>query len=216
MSAVPYRSIDAETETRVLVLAPPVNGNNDDPLIGSLIHVRLETPPVYEALSYVWKNSIIGSLNNIDPDSQAFASVSNDLECGVSAVKGGTKATLKEISQDPLRQWSLWQAGFTRPHGKIRVDGVDVEIGGELHSALKGLRRFWTSTRSQKDRNGYTIWIDALCINQNDIEERNKQVSKMGHVYQRAQAVRIWLGDVVSQTDKEAFNTVETKIGFRF
>jgi hypothetical protein len=40
-----------------------------------------------------------------------------------------------------------------------------------------------------------TVWIDALCINQNDLEERAQQVSFMKDIYARAKHVVVWLGD---------------------
>lgn len=39
-----------------------------------------------------------------------------------------------------------------------------------------------------------TIWIDAICINQNDWTEKGHQVSFMGDVYEKAAHVVIWLG----------------------
>ncbi|KAL9012726.1 MAG: hypothetical protein Q9173_002516 [Seirophora scorigena] len=39
------------------------------------------------------------------------------------------------------------------------------------------------------------IWIDAICINQMDIEERNAQVAIMGDIYANAEKVTVWLGD---------------------
>lgn len=41
------------------------------------------------------------------------------------------------------------------------------------------------------------IWIDALCINQTDIEERNHQVQQMTLLYQNASEVVIWLEKAV-------------------
>jgi hypothetical protein len=38
------------------------------------------------------------------------------------------------------------------------------------------------------------LWIDALCINQADFEERNSQVLLMGNIYSSAFEVLIWLG----------------------
>ncbi|KAI0889556.1 heterokaryon incompatibility protein-domain-containing protein [Annulohypoxylon maeteangense] len=38
------------------------------------------------------------------------------------------------------------------------------------------------------------LWIDALCINQQDNRERNQQVQLMGNIYKRAQMVWAWLG----------------------
>ncbi|GAP92621.2 putative HET domain-containing protein [Rosellinia necatrix] len=39
-----------------------------------------------------------------------------------------------------------------------------------------------------------TIWVDAVCINQADIDERNSQVALMALIYSRAAAVVTWLG----------------------
>ncbi|KAM6536286.1 hypothetical protein FALCPG4_002295 [Fusarium falciforme] len=38
------------------------------------------------------------------------------------------------------------------------------------------------------------FWADAICINQNDIEERNRQVQLMGSIYGSAPTVLAWLG----------------------
>jgi hypothetical protein len=39
------------------------------------------------------------------------------------------------------------------------------------------------------------IWIDALCINQSSIAERNHQVALMADIYRTARRVIIWLGE---------------------
>jgi hypothetical protein len=41
---------------------------------------------------------------------------------------------------------------------------------------------------------GHLLWIDALCINQDDVNERTQQVRMMGDVYSSAEQVIIWLG----------------------
>ncbi|KAK5120890.1 hypothetical protein LTR85_005957 [Meristemomyces frigidus] len=38
------------------------------------------------------------------------------------------------------------------------------------------------------------IWIDAVCINQDDLLEKGVQVQAMGRVYERAVSCRVWLG----------------------
>lgn len=45
-----------------------------------------------------------------------------------------------------------------------------------------------------------TLWVDALCINQNDREEKKKQVARMTHVYSHADNVLVWLGDGNTRT----------------
>ncbi|KAK1749614.1 heterokaryon incompatibility protein-domain-containing protein [Echria macrotheca] len=39
------------------------------------------------------------------------------------------------------------------------------------------------------------LWIDAVCINQDDVEEKNTQVQMMGEIYRAAERVIIWLDD---------------------
>jgi hypothetical protein len=39
-----------------------------------------------------------------------------------------------------------------------------------------------------------TLWIDAICINQDSEEERSQQVQLIGDIYKTAQQVLIWLG----------------------
>lgn len=41
------------------------------------------------------------------------------------------------------------------------------------------------------------LWIDAVCIRQDDLKERAQQVSMMTTVYERAQTVHVWLGEHV-------------------
>lgn len=41
-----------------------------------------------------------------------------------------------------------------------------------------------------------TIWIDAICINQTDLQERSEQVAIMGEIYASARSVNVWLGEV--------------------
>jgi hypothetical protein len=38
------------------------------------------------------------------------------------------------------------------------------------------------------------LWVDAICINQRDIEERSAQVRMMGDIYRNATVVISWLG----------------------
>jgi hypothetical protein len=42
---------------------------------------------------------------------------------------------------------------------------------------------------------GSWIWIDAICIDQNDLEERSAQVQIMWVIYSQAKTVRVWLGE---------------------
>lgn len=43
------------------------------------------------------------------------------------------------------------------------------------------------------------VWIDALCINQDDIVERSHQVSMMGNIYSKSDLCIGWLGDFTAK-----------------
>jgi hypothetical protein len=66
----------------------------------------------------------------------------------------------------------------------IQIHGSYVEVGRNLFSALSALRHP-TKTR--------TLWIDALCINQKDLEERAAQVQQMTRIYTLARKTIVWI-----------------------
>ncbi|KAF7877239.1 hypothetical protein EAF04_000924 [Stromatinia cepivora] len=45
----------------------------------------------------------------------------------------------------------------------------------------------------QQSPEGLVLWVDAICINQDDIAERNRQLTIMPYIYERAKLVVIWL-----------------------
>ena len=45
------------------------------------------------------------------------------------------------------------------------------------------------------------LWIDAICIDQSNIEERSWQASQMGAIFRRVESVYISLGDSDVESD---------------
>jgi hypothetical protein len=78
---------------------------------------------------------------------------------------------------------------------QIMLDGMPIEIRQNLFAALWHLRSEFETK---------VLWIDALCINQEDVVERGAQVSMMGEIYSHAIQVRVWLGQG-SEDTQEAF-----------
>jgi hypothetical protein len=77
--------------------------------------------------------------------------------------------------------WGIWTAGLP-----IEVDGNDHLPRSSLRIALQHMRH---KTESR------VLWIDALCIDQQNTNERNHQFSQMGRIYSMASRVVSWLGD---------------------
>ncbi|KAK4108984.1 HET-domain-containing protein, partial [Canariomyces notabilis] len=71
----------------------------------------------------------------------------------------------------------------------ILVNGRFLAIRRNLHNALYHLRHPRESGRRR------TLWVDALCINQSDMHERNHQISLMRNIFSNARQVIAWLGE---------------------
>ena len=52
----------------------------------------------------------------------------------------------------------------------------------------------------------FKVWIDAICINQNDTAERGLQIGKMRELYTDAWSVVIWLGDESEDSEKAIYH----------
>jgi hypothetical protein len=66
-------------------------------------------------------------------------------------------------------------------------------------------KNLWEALRHLRATERRTLWIDAVCINQQNVPERNAQVKMMRQIYERAQKVVIWLG-IQSDESSLAFN----------
>ncbi|KAK3496042.1 heterokaryon incompatibility protein-domain-containing protein [Neurospora crassa] len=79
-----------------------------------------------------------------------------------------------------------------KPLPTILLDGISMTVTPNLHSALC----FLLSQQQQPVDNGFktSFWIDALCINQADNDEKAFQVPLMSKIYTSAMRVFVWLG----------------------
>ncbi|OCK82928.1 HET-domain-containing protein [Lepidopterella palustris CBS 459.81] len=68
---------------------------------------------------------------------------------------------------------------------QILIDGAEIQVTESLHVALQHL---------QKEHEPRTLWVDALCINQSDTDEKRDQVLQMKSIYEKAKCVLVWLG----------------------
>ena len=80
----------------------------------------------------------------------------------------------------------------------IFLCGRTVRITKNLELALRYLRRVDSSR---------ILWIDALCIDQTNITEKNQQVPEMWRIFSRAEKVIAWLGESDEHSDA-AFDSV--------
>lgn len=69
-----------------------------------------------------------------------------------------------------------------------------LDVTNNLHSAFFRLRRKNSSR---------LLWVDAICVNQDDLAERGQQVQLMQRIYQQAKQVVVWLGEISDDSDLE-------------
>ncbi|KAH7083785.1 heterokaryon incompatibility protein-domain-containing protein [Paraphoma chrysanthemicola] len=82
------------------------------------------------------------------------------------------------------------------PTGKI-------PIAANLSQALLHIR---SSDRTR------VLWVDAVCIDQNNVQERSHQVSIMGSIYSHARQVLVWLGPDPRNVGTSTFDALKTLV----
>lgn len=88
--------------------------------------------------------------------------------------------------------------GDPKPAAHIRVDDQDLSVASNL---LRFLVCHITEAHVRPDM--YTfLWIDAVCIDQKNLEEKSAQVRIMWSIYERAKQVTAWLGDVAPPVER--------------
>ncbi|KAI1283441.1 heterokaryon incompatibility protein-domain-containing protein [Xylaria sp. FL0933] len=74
--------------------------------------------------------------------------------------------------------------GEMKEQAIIEIDGRPIRVSRKIFEMLRVLRQTW------KPR---LLWIDNICINQVDTNEKSHQITLMRHIYYRANSVIIWL-----------------------
>lgn len=105
--------------------------------------------------------------------------------------------------------------GPPTPSSHLFLNEHRMSITPNLDCALRHLRKV--------DSNR-VLWVDALCINQEDMDEKVSQIKMMQGIYMLASGVLVWLGPGTPETesamkaiekfDKQAWQTYEFQVNF--
>ncbi|KAH7398723.1 heterokaryon incompatibility protein-domain-containing protein, partial [Phaeosphaeria sp. MPI-PUGE-AT-0046c] len=94
-----------------------------------------------------------------------------------------------------------WQYNPPQPQMQIYCNDLPMRIGYNLWTFLRQCRK--------TDGTGHHLWVDAICIDQQNISERNHQVAQMRDIYSKAARAIVWLGpDIGTDEATEAFDLV--------
>lgn len=100
----------------------------------------------------------------------------DDIVCEVKQVSFDDSPTYEALSY-------TW--GERTDPDEITLDRTPFKVTQNLALALRHLRH--------KDGDRH-LWVDAICIDQDDTAERNNQVQQMAKIYKEAKHVHVWLG----------------------
>ncbi|OBR05707.1 heterokaryon incompatibility protein [Colletotrichum higginsianum IMI 349063] len=110
----------------------------------------------------------------------------------ILALQGGsgTDPIHVRLQEADIDKWPTFAAlsyvwGDPSQREYIYISGQEVSVTKSLFDALRHFRL--------PDQE-LLIWADALCINQDDLEERAEQVQLMREIYSRSTSVMVWLG----------------------
>lgn len=202
-----YEALPTATSIRLL----DVLDSQSDNISCRMRIVDLEDEPEFTALSYTWGNPAtvydepMPDISHLefpeDADQFPFMHTTGPL-----GPNGETMASVDVVKRDYLSIYPripyekvAWKSGTTR---QITVNDCAVEVEGNLFEYLKRVISM-RSRFSEKEGDGFDqlydsprlpMWIDALCINQTDLDERAAQVQLMGRIYKSASIILAWIG----------------------
>jgi len=117
--------------------------------------------------------------------------------------------TISECDEDLTLHYTALSYVWGSEEGKrmIFVDGVEFHVTVNLLRALRSL------CHESKE---LPFWVDAVCIDQNNLEERGQQVGIMGAIYASAWKTIIYLGESDSESSRaiRALNNLNTAAEF--
>ncbi|KAL7902398.1 heterokaryon incompatibility protein domain-containing protein [Trichoderma sp. SZMC 28014] len=108
----------------------------------------------------------------------------DDIDCTVEAVPFDGQPAYEALSY-------VWGDPKVRKH--IYLNKCDFDVTENLWLAMRRLRHPSTPR---------VIWIDAICINQTDDDEKSQQVAMTGEIYKSCTNCVIWLGESPESSEK--------------
>jgi hypothetical protein len=81
-------------------------------------------------------------------------------------------------------------------------DTAHILLNSQKIKVQRGLEMALHALSSRADFSArYKLWVDAICINQQDDQERARQIGRMKHIYGDARAVIAWIGEQENSSD---------------
>lgn len=154
----------------------------DDPIVCTLTSVAFTSKPRYLALSYTWDDAFPHDRSL--PTNKSMVPVPSSCR-NYMAWDGQVHVHRDYFLSNQAALEVICKELKGNKAEPITINGQPFAIHHNLHLSLLHLR---------SKKTPLPLWVDAVCINQADADERNAQVALMSFIYPRAQAVVAWLG----------------------
>jgi hypothetical protein len=79
------------------------------------------------------------------------------------------------------------------------LDTSDIVVDDSTVAIRRNLYNFLLRLRDAKETR--TLWVDALCISQTDLDEKAHQVAMIGRIFRQAARVLVWVGESADSSD---------------
>lgn len=99
---------------------------------------------------------------------------------------------VRNLEDKPQYEALSYEWGTSNKSHSVNVFDKQIRITPSLYAVLFQIRS------SSKP---LVLWTDAICINQDDIEEKNQQVPQMAKIFGNATRVLVWLGSEISESE---------------
>ncbi|PKY00679.1 HET-domain-containing protein [Aspergillus campestris IBT 28561] len=124
--------------------------------------------------------------NKLDTDQKQIRLLSIIPDTNTDAIVRCTIQSVSLRGQQPKYEALSYVWGDPNATESVLVEGYRFPVTHNLFAALRMLRR---------PKQPRTIWVDYICINQTDTDEKNTQVAMMGDIYREARKVIALLAD---------------------
>ena len=172
-----HERLESPTSIRLMKLLP-VDSDKAE-MECHLITVNLDDCPHYDAISYVW---------GVESDKKTIICNGQPL-----AIPRNLFACLRS-----MQTLGIWRCSWGQSLLRTPQNAKNTDDGGVNEQPMQGLGPITVrlSLPSQKDCvYSRLLWVDSICINQTDNDEKNHQVRIMGRIFNSACMVVIWLGE---------------------
>jgi hypothetical protein len=203
-----YNSLPTESSIRLLELLHSPKGE----IHCALRTVDLQDDPIFDALSYSWANPITIREKPFSYDEEGVQSICKLLS--LQRIPTVTQPNMVNLDPMAMSFLTVHQSlpYVDREDGRARCEritcaGQELQVTETLFTTLLQLQHLLTS-KSLTEEVGMTyfeslpeprskyIWIDQICIDQQNLDERSAQVPLMNKIFAAAQYVFAWIGEL--------------------